>query len=640
MAISYGGELKVGLLEYLEQAEADDTLLECLTHIHEDNLEGKWQWSGRNHSRWEMNWRIMQNRHIKPKDNRIPWPIENHGWSMVESVRPTWGDNPPQFNVVPLRPGLEAKTPAMRTLVRWVEWRAKVQDFWEHLFDYLPPLGTVGGKALWDSTAAGGGGPMLGVLDPRSIASDVTGRLHHRNSRIIETTHLVEVGELKSLYPEFADKISVKPPTEGGDGGRDRNVTLARDHDSDGRRIGSKSSERMAEVVEMWIRADIDPVAEDALKEQGEEGEEQVDPAKQRDDQTYLVYTFIIGAGVIKKETVYSGLQIGTGQCWRNADSIFGWADFDMIAGLIIASNQLHIRAHSHRLACVAPPLLLPRTSGLTRRQVSGRPGSIWEVADENVAKGVGWMDVKGPSRDTLEYIAEQPQIMRRLLGIDELTPDFFNREQTAAATAMVLAALENRTRQRIRNMRPMVEDLMRVLVRLSIEHQATGIAVPRFGAEGVDELGFEELKDLNMNDFAIVSNLGKPGPLSRQARSAAVDKLYSSGVMNPMNPNPLIMREVVVEESDVPRKPEFILELRSQEQQKKAQQEMMQQQALLAGAGSPPPPSGGPGLPGGGPPSPTQPAPAEVGQDFQPTAPPPAAVASVASIPNFRGLR
>lgn len=628
------GDDKISLLDALDRAERDGTLLQLLEEIHKDNLEAKWQWAGMNHSIWARNMKIAQNRHIKPKNNRIPWPIENHGWALMESVRPTWGDNPPQFNIAPLRPGLEEKTPKLRTLWRWIEWRAGLHDFWEGLYDYGSPIGTVAGKALFDPTAPGGGAPLLGVLDPRSIACDPFARQNHRHARILETTHLVEVGELAALYPEIKGKITAKDSEVEFSSG-DRAITRSADFGDEGRSMpGARSEDRMAEVVEMWVRADIMPIKEDALRQS--EALEEAEPTA--DDTTYFVYTFIPGAGVIKKETVTTGLQLGTAQFWRNPEALYGWSDFDFIAGLVIATNQLHIRAHAHRLAVVAPPLILPRTSGLTRRQVSGRPAPIWEVTGGAEDQRPFFMDVPGPSRDVIEFIATQPQVMRRLLGVDELTPDFFNREQTAAATAMVLAALENRTRQKIRNMRAMVEDLAKALLRLSIEHLPAGVAVPdEADPDRFVELSLDELNDINVNDFAIVSNLGKPGALSRQAQSAAIDRVYGSGVLDPNNPQPLVMKEVFIEASDIPRKDEIIKALREQEAMK--QQALMSQQ-VPSGADIPPTPSGGPGLPGGGStPLPTQSAlGGSVSPELSPAPSAPAAVEAVTSISNFRG--
>jgi len=585
---------KTSLIEGLERAvrKGDQSLLEFLEDLLDECREAKWQEAGQDHRIWKRNWSIFRGLHIKAKDAKTPWPTENHIWSIIEAVRPIWGDNPPQCTITPLFPGLEVQCEKLEALMRWGLEVSRFDDLWENLYDFLAPIGTAGAKVFWDHDKQV---PGVDVVDPRALYYGVGTRYNHRTARIVATVYNVDVGELRSLFPSLSPKITQDKGKDSERGGNQESLAVGADTErgSGGKTSGSSISDRTAEVCEMWIKPDLSAEIEDALGE--EEDEAPLGAALPINDDTdeWMVFTFIPGAGVINKDVVKTGLQIASGQCWSCPDSPWGISDLTMSAGLQLASDRIAIRGDQHRLAMFAPPLINPKTTGLQRRHLSGRPAPIWEPADERVALGLRYLNVAGPNKEAMDFFLTRPNTMRKILGIDELTPDFFNRSQTAAATSMVLAALENRTRGKLRRMRAMVEDIVSTMLRLIIDRLPAGIVVR--GKEDGDyrTLTREDLEGINLSMFSIQTNLGKPGPLSNQARLNSWMGLLGTGALNIQVPMIRSARMGIIDSSDISNREEVKKELAAELDKIDALQAAMTQQPTAPTSTPTPTPSG-----------------------------------------------
>lgn len=597
---------KLGLVEAIEASRkaGDRVYLQFLSSLLEEQREAKWLEAGRDHSRWRRNHAVVRARHVVNRDERVPWPLENHCWSLIEGTRPIWGDNPPQVQIVPIRPGPEVFEGANVLRLAW-EWASQVghfNDAWEELFDDLPIFGTGSLKVVWDDVRQA---PIFSTVDPRAIFAIPDARLHHRYARILTMVHRVDVGEIRQALPEIADKIQPIAPSFT-DIPRHLDLSLGRDTGQTQRPLrGARDAERKAEVVEMWFAEDLLPLerevvekaeeeadAQEALDETGQAEPVSILPVSEAPER-FLVVTFIPEAGVVFEEQVVTGRQLFTGQFWRNRDSIYGISDVEVIVGLQIAMDQLAIRGHAHRLAMYAPPLINPKTSGVSRRQLSGRPAPILEPTDHIVAEGLKYLPVPGPNREAIDFYLSRPQLMRRILGSDEIRPELFEREQTASGLALLVSALENRLRQKIRNLRPMIHDLVETTLRLVLTHSPQGFTVRRQDG-GVDEVTGGQLEMVNLSDYAIVTSLDRPGPLSKQARLAAIERAISMGVLDPSNNMPMVVREMILDELEVPRRDEIKLELRriAEEQTQQAQaltQTVEQAQATQQGTEIPP---------------------------------------------------
>ena len=131
----------------------------------------KWQEAGQSHSLWKRDWAIWRVSHIRNRDDRKPWPIHANLWSLTESVRPMWGDNPPAIDIIPLEPNLDGELEILRNVWKSIELKTRWVDWWESVYDFPPALGISVSKTLWDETAPGGGAPYIGTVDPRAFYS-------------------------------------------------------------------------------------------------------------------------------------------------------------------------------------------------------------------------------------------------------------------------------------------------------------------------------------------------------------------------------------------------------------------------------------------------------------------------------------
>lgn len=586
---------KIGLVDALQEARRDEkTYLRFLSELLQEQREAKWIEAGVNHSLWRRNMALIRTRHIVNKDDRTPWPIENYAWSIQEGVRPIWGDNPPQVQIVPLREGADFSRGAYVLRMAW-EWAYQVghfMDAWEGLFDYLPSIGTVGLKVTWDNVRQN---PIFSPVDPRAIYADPSARLHHRYARVLTLVHRVDIGEVREALPEIADKIGeARAETDVMEESAEQ---LRRDTGTLGSRVrGTREIERKVEVVEMWFNEDLLPLERDILNKADEEGREaerldeadlagesEVPSPISESEDKFLVVTFIPEAGVVYEERVVTGRQVFTGQHWRNVDSLYGISDATVIAGLQIAMDQLAIRGHSHRLAMFAPSLIVPKDSRVTRRQLSGRPAPLLEPMDRTVAEGIRYLEVPGPSREAVEFFLTRPQIMRRILGTDEIRPELFEREQTASGLALLVSALENRLRQKIRNLRPMVHDCVETTLRMILSYSPQGFSFRSEDGSSV-EITAGQLQSINLKDYAIITSLDRPGPLSKQARIASIERAIALGVLDPSNSMPLVVREMLMDEIELPHRDEIKAEFRRLE----AEKEAAKQSILQASAASP----------------------------------------------------
>lgn len=597
---------KVGLAEGLAKAKANGTLLEFLEGLDNEAEEEKWRETGRNHSIWKRDWSIYRSKHVRDRDPRFPRPIENHVWSLIESIRPLFNDNIPQVQFIPLDPVVAGLAPKMNLMWKWISWKANYEEWWASLYDFYSPLGTAASKAWWNWSAMSGGCPMLTSMDPRSIAGDGLARINHRSCSVFRTKHLVDVGELKSKYPEFASKIQSVSDNTDGRFGQDRELHRARDLQRSSTISSGRVEDRVAEVVEMWIRpepvmpafSETDKNTEESaelLKESRSniESDASKEIAEITMDEPWVVYTFIPRVAVISEEVAENGLQLATAQCWRNADSLYGTSDVSMIAGLQVAADQLSIRGHAHRLAVFAPPLILPKDSGVSKRQVSGRAAPIWQPSTKEHVEGIGFLNVPGPSPEALNYLAERPSMMRQILGVDELDTSVLQREQTATAVSEVKAAIESRTRQKIRNTNAMVQDMAKSLMKISLTNIPLSVFVPEANG-GFMEVTREEMDALrqNINRFAVKTTAMSSGPLTKVGQVNAIQAAVNSGVFTRSDgvvQMPLQLRQDMVDLLDIPRSEEIKRELQEQEEaieqaQKEsaeAQQAALEEQAL-----------------------------------------------------------
>jgi hypothetical protein len=556
----------------------------------------KWTEAGTDHRYWRRNWAVYRMRHVQNRDERFPRPLENHIFSLIETVRPIFSDNVPNIEIVSLFPGLEDQQAKLNAMWRWVSHQTSFDSFWASLYDYYPQTGLTAGKVMWDATAPRGGKPVLSHIDPRSVATDPLARINHRDAEVIRLKHKVNVGELKELFPEMADKISAVSTEYGGRSGGLSDLSNSRDTGYD-MYHGSHVEDRVAEVVEMWIKPNnhIEALSETEVNQPDEESLSQFSS-----EEPWLVYTYIPNAGVISREIALNGLQIGTAQAWRNPDNIYGISDVEMVVGMQIAMDQLNIRGHAHRLAVFAPPLLLPRDSGVNRDSVSGRAAPIWEPSTSQTSQGIGWLNVPGPNPEALNYLAERPQAMRRILGIDEITPQILERTQTATAVSEVREALEARTRQKIRNLNDMIVDLCRSAISLTLQNIPVSVFAP--GQEGFTEITPEEMEQIDLSNFAVKLATDKTGPLTKQGQLAALRQTIELGTFDPESPLPLEAREMIIDASSVPNgevlkqrlrqqeeeKQQAIAQAQAQEQAMMEQQMAMQEQAMAAQAPAP----------------------------------------------------
>jgi len=582
----------IGLVEAIERARraGDEIYRQFLEQMLEEQRRAKWSEVGVDHRLWRRNEAILRSRHMINRDPRLPWPLENWAWSLQEGTRPIWGDNPPRIQIVPLKPGEDRLIGAQIVRAEW-EWAAEVGQFdetWEELFDPLPGMGTTGLKVVWDDKK---NAPAFKTVDPRAIFASPEARLHHRYARVLTLAHRVDIGEVKEHVPRLAERVQPVRDKQGVEGSGFRAVDIRRDTGityQDHMR-GAREEERLAEVVEMWINEDLPPLDRKLLEAAEEEANlaERIDEGVMEEfpsleplpeaPEKFLVVTFLPGAGVVNEERVVTGRQIFTGQFWRNKDSIFGISDVDVIAGIIIAADQLSIRGHAHRLAMFAPPFVNPKNSGIPRRHLSGRPAPILEPTDHIVREGLGYIEVPGPNREAVEYLLSRPQIIRRILGTDEIRPELFEREQTASGLALLVSALENRLRQKIRNLRPLVKDCVATTLRLIHSHAPSGFTVRNKNGD-IIEVTREMMNSINLDDYAILTSLDRPGPLSKQARLASIERAIQIGVLDPNNGMPMIVREMLLDELEVPRRDEIKVEFQRIEMERQAQVAAAQQ--------------------------------------------------------------
>lgn len=620
MSTNYSGNAdalrdKMGLLEaYLAAEKAGDKAeLSFLDALLAESREAKWLDTGPNHSWWKRWAAIDRLTHIRPRDERFPWPIQPWVWSLKESLRPTWCDNVPQVFIYGLTDRPEQRGPdgsviryssaddetVLRLYWRSISERGQFGEMWGGLYDYGPIYGTMVGKFLFNKNAPGGGKPEFINVDPKCISFDRSARLNHRSARCVFISSLVEVGEIKSAIPKLAQKVegaAVAYPSSASPSVADK-TDLAKSRDTTQttgtaplRDYSADLKARFVEVVEVWIDLSLQPEIADLL----DSGERKADeaktlPVKQIADRQYIVITFMPNVGVINKEIVKTGLQIGSGQLWRNSESPYGLSDYHYAAGLQMAHDQVAIRGHAHRLALFAPPFVNPKNSGITRRQLSGREAPILEPTNEEVARGLRFIEVYGPNPEAMKFFAEHPMVLRRILGIDEVTSDLFMREQAASGIALLMTAMESKTRQKMRNLEPMVEDLVVTSLRVSMEELPASVHV-RDEQGAVREITRERLDQINLSEFAIKTSIGKPGPLSKQARLASIQSIVQIGVFG-KDPNewPIEVKDAIIDEHDPPRKEEIKAAMRRKEAERQAMIaaafQMQAQQAQMAQA-------------------------------------------------------
>lgn len=567
--------------QYLESREKGEReLLSFLSFQLREMESAKWEEVGMNHRLWKRDWAIYRNIHVRDTDFRLPWPLENNLWSLIEGGRPIWGDNPPTIDWTTFNPELRPFLPAIQSLWEEIYLKLDFAAWWESIYDYLPQLGTTITKIWLDTRSMGGPRVRIATIDPRTVFADPLARLNHRSARMFAIRWRVEVGEVKARMGEKGKPLESAMTEEIiGIAGQEA-VALARGLGAEAAgAIHPQRFRRTVEVVEFWLNPDLTPDRQSIFTEE----QETLDMPDIERPNKWIVLTYVPDFGIISEQEINTGPHIVTSQNWRNPDSIWGISDVRMVVGLQVALDQLAMRGHIHRLAMFAPPLIVPKTANIDAKHLGGRPAPVIYPRDEESARGIRYVEVTGPNQEAMNYFLMAQQRMRRILGFDEITTEFFQREQTAAATAILASAIESRLRQKMRNTKPMVEDIAKTALRLMFTYKKNAgeasVILPT-GEVSIADLFKLEMEDLE--DFIPVTSLERVGPLSKAARINAINAAVSTGAAVEGSPLPLVVRKTLLKEFGVPNADQIIEHFEKKEAEKEAA-EAAQAQAVQA---------------------------------------------------------
>jgi len=159
--------LSAGLLEQFAEAKRGgaDSVLKWLTKTSDRWRASKWREAGNNHRIWGRNWAITRMRHVINKNERFPYPIENHLWSISETSRTIWGDNTPLIEWRAVQPSAVRQESLVNNIWQWIVVEAQWDECWQNLFNLHPQTGVCAAKPYWDGSAPRGGAPRWARID-------------------------------------------------------------------------------------------------------------------------------------------------------------------------------------------------------------------------------------------------------------------------------------------------------------------------------------------------------------------------------------------------------------------------------------------------------------------------------------------
>lgn len=511
---------QLGFVDQLMDARGRNAkaYLAALDRMHQDDAAFKWLEAGVQHKTWARNWAMTRLQHVWSPDPRFPHPLENHLWAATESLRPIWGDNVPQIQWKAQYPRALGKEWLVNRIWRWITAQVDWDAWWASQYSLLPQTGVTAAKGGWDFTKPRGGAPWIRYVDQRTLYIGRGARFNHRTANRITIRHRRDVGELRSLFPEYADKIRTVTEERAGAA---RNQELSRGRES--RSDSAVDPVTYAEICETWVRPtpDIEPIAETRMN----------NPAASAMDDPWFVITWLPGIGVVDEEE-RDGLAIGTAPLWENPDSPYGINDYDMVAGLSIAHDQLSIRRFQQLLRTFSSPLKKLIGSKIKRRDLGAREGSVWEFETQAEMDATKWERPPEPNADSLAMLADTPRKLREILGVDQMGPEaLLQRQHTAAAIYAATEAVERKTRQKIRNAKPMAVDLAMTLMRETVRNLGTSIFVRESDGEQVEEIPFEMIRDLDIRDFIAQDATARSGPLTPAGKLTAWDRAIDRGL-------------------------------------------------------------------------------------------------------------
>lgn len=472
--------------------------------------------------RWERvarNWATYRLRHVRQQPGHPPEPLENDLFSVLESARAPFVDNPMTIEWEPRRGSAVPNMWIYRRIWDWITTEVSMGSYWAAMYDLLPHAGFSAGKCGWDHRRRGGV-PVIYRLDQRRCAFDHMARLNHRTVTIARYANRVDVGELRDLNPEIADKIA--PVSNMEPRARSYELEYGRDFGSE-TPWTARPREDEAELRETWF--ELRPGAAAYLETDLNEPSPLADLGAAAPN---LVVSWIPSAGIVA-ENIVAGARIATAQRFRNPDHIVGINDVDQVIGLVQAAHRYQMRGHRFRLAAALPPFILPRDAQVQKKELDGRENAIIQPATGADARSIGWGTPAGPHAELIEYLANVLPKTRRILGNDEITSDSLSRQLTATQVAAVREALETRARGTIGNFGDMMVDLANALMRDTLANRRNPMEIPRISEDGFDVLTPEMWQALDPDEVTARPATDRAGSLTDSGKIAAIQTVMES---------------------------------------------------------------------------------------------------------------
>lgn len=537
-----------GTLERLAEARAagGEQYLKFLEQVDRQLVENMETEAGVGYDRWSRNETTRRLRHIRQAAGQPPEPVENDLFSVIEDARAPFNDNVASVEWEARRATATPRLFVYRRLWDWAVMEVGWRSWWHSMFDGLPECGISNTKVGMD-LAAPGGRPVMWRADQKHVAYDRGTRLNHRTARIIRVTNVCELGELRDLHPGLADRIAAYDAAPAKSG---REYELDRGRDRGDQGAAARAADDEGAIKETWflLRPDRRAYLETMKNEPDAMAEAMA-------AEPWLVASWIPGAGVIK-DAIVAGGRVFSSQRWRNHGHVVGLTDYDMVIGLALAAHRYQMRGHRRRLTSALPPFLLPRDSGIRKKEFNGSENLILQPDTADSTRGIGYVNDPGPSAEMQAWLEGLVPKMRRTLGTDKISSEILNRQLTATQVKAVQDAVETQARQTIAYFGDMVVDAATALMRLVIEHRSEPVEVPRADDDGFDVLTPDMWANLDPSEVVARSSTDRVGALTDAGKMASLQSLVESGLFTDDAGRPDLPIEMIEEYIDVANPP------------------------------------------------------------------------------------
>lgn len=237
--------------------------------------------------------------------------------------------------------------------------------------------------------------------------------------------------------------------------------------------LADDGRQRKALVVEIWVR---DP-AQETVEVEGEGGEtltitRDKYPGKIRvvtltnngqlvlDDKPNPNINDALPRELTQNTYLYHHFPFAKACSYVDTTCTWGFSMFEQTADILKILNELLARLASYAFLCLLPPLIIPKDTGITRRQINNKPGLVLFPTTSGAANAIRYLQVPNPPAFLFELIRYYIEFFDRVCQIQDVDR---GQAPNKVVAASAIVALQERgqvmMRQKIRSIDYLVRE-------------------------------------------------------------------------------------------------------------------------------------------------------------------------------------